>query len=98
MTQHTTTPDADLIQRARDIAADTFVKIEAARGKKPSQFETFAKWGEHIDSYSKFMREGAYDNDIVVQSTLVALASSHVEIMVADAMLVTAPAIESAVQ
>ena len=67
--------NADLIQRARDIVADAFVAEVTSKGYKPEQFDTFAKWGEHIDSYSRFMREGAYDNDIAVQSTLVALTS-----------------------
>ena len=75
MTQTQTELSADLIQRARDIVADAYAKSEVTRGTKPTQYATFAKWGEHIDSYSRFMREGAYDDDLAVQSALVALAS-----------------------
>lgn len=62
------------IQIARNIVADAFVREELNRKEKPAQFATFMAWGEHIDSYSRFMREGAYDSNIAVQSALIALS------------------------
>jgi len=73
MTQ--TTPNADLIQQARHIVADKFLEIELSRGKKPSNHDSFAAWGRHLDDYAKFMREGAYDDNLAVVATLAALAS-----------------------
>jgi hypothetical protein len=76
MTQTIETPEVDAtLQKARNIVADTYLKVETARGKKPDSFATFAAWGQHIDDYSRFLREGAYDDDIAVQSALAALQS-----------------------
>ena len=61
-----------LIQQARDIAADQYIRLEM---KRASNRHTAAEWAEHIQSYAAFMREGSYDDDISVQSTLVALRS-----------------------
>lgn len=69
--------DETLLQRARDIVADVFVVQEAARGKS-NQFDTFEAWGRYVDSYAKFMREGAYDDDMAVVATLTALQSVQV--------------------
>ncbi|MES2781912.1 MAG: hypothetical protein V4657_03885 [Pseudomonadota bacterium] len=64
-----------LIQQARDIVADKYLEIELARGVKPSNQDTFASWGRHLDDYTQFLREGAYDNDLAVVATLAALTS-----------------------
>ena len=69
--------DSDNLQRARNIVADKFIAAELAKTEKPTNFPTFANWGHHIDDYSRFMREGAYDDDVAVQSTLEALNSSR---------------------
>lgn len=61
------------LQLARDIVADAFIAAELARTERPSNFSSFEAWGRHIDNYSGFMREGAYDSDIAVVSTLAAL-------------------------
>jgi len=74
MTQTFETPEVDAtLQQARNIVADTYLKVETARGKKPDSFATFAAWGSHLDDYSRYLREGAYDDDIAVQSALAAL-------------------------
>lgn len=65
----------DLIQRARDIAADTYVRLEVSRTKLPTTHASHEAWGRHIDYYSRFMREGAYDDDVSVQAALSALSS-----------------------
>lgn len=64
---------AALIQRARDIVADTFLEAKVATGKKPTSFATIELWLKHSSDYARFMREGAYDDDIAVQATLTAL-------------------------
>lgn len=69
------TQTAELIQQARNIVADKFLETELARGFKPSNHDTFAAWGRHLDDYARFMREGAYDNDLAVVATLAALTS-----------------------
>jgi len=74
MTQIFETPEVDAnLKLARNIVADTYLKVETGRGKKPDSFATFAAWGHHLDDYSRFLREGAYDDDIAVQSALAAL-------------------------
>ena len=65
---------AEMIQQARDIVAYAFVVAETTKGIRPVQYKTFAAWGAHIDSYSQYMRDGVYDDDLAIQSTLVALA------------------------
>ena len=72
---YTQAAHAALIQQARDIVADIFVQMENARDKKPKQFATVSAWAKHIEDYSKFMREGAYDDDLAVQSAFIALGS-----------------------
>lgn len=62
-----------LIQQARDIAADQYIRLQM---KNPNGDQTLFVWARHIQRYSDFMREGAYDDDISVQSTLVALRSA----------------------
>ena len=68
--QHT----PELIQRARDIAADVFVEYSLRQGK-PSSHETFKAWGDHLDTYSRFTRDGSYDDYRDVQIAIAALAS-----------------------
>lgn len=63
-----------LIQQARDIAADQCIRLAM---KNPSGDQTLFVWARHIQRYSDFMREGAYDDDISVQATLVALRSTQ---------------------
>ena len=67
--------NAELIQKARDIVADIFVQMENAKTTKPAQFQTVAAWAKHIEDYSAFMRAGAYDDDLAVQSAFIALGS-----------------------
>ena len=61
-----------LIQQARDIAADQYIRLEI---KRASHRHVATEWAEHIQSYTAFMREGAYDDGISVQAALVALRS-----------------------
>jgi len=63
---------ASLIQQARDIAADQYVRLEM---KHASDRHTFVEWSEHIRSYAAFMRSGSYDDDLSVQSALASLRS-----------------------
>lgn len=53
-----------LSQRARDIAADTVFRINSASTTHDP---------ENTAAYCQYMREGAYDDDPVVQATLTAL-------------------------
>ena len=62
-----------LIQQARDIAADQYIRLEI---KRASHRHTYAEWADHIQRYSDFMRRGFYDHGEAVQSTLVALRSA----------------------
>jgi len=64
--------DQAILQQARNIVADKFVAIETKR-VRPAQYTSFEAWGRHIDDYSRFMREGAYDNDLAVVATIAAL-------------------------
>jgi hypothetical protein len=75
MTQTIQERNAAYLQKARDIVADIFVQMENAKDKKPVQFETVAAWAQHIEDYAKFMRGGAYDDDLAVQAALIALGS-----------------------
>ena len=61
-----------LIQQARDIVADQYIRLEM---KRASHHHNAAEWADHIQSYTTFMREGSYDDDVSVQATLVALRS-----------------------
>ena len=63
-----------LIQQARDIAADQCIRLAM---KNPNGDQTLFVWARHIQRYTAFMREGAYDDDISVQATLVALRSTQ---------------------
>jgi hypothetical protein len=64
----------DLTQLARDIAADQYIRLAM---KRASQRHTATEWAEHIQSYTAFMREGSYDDDISVQSALAALRGAQ---------------------
>jgi hypothetical protein len=62
----------NLIQRARDIAADQYIRLTM---KNPTNGRNAVSFAEHVQRYSDFMRSGAYDDSIEVQSALVALRS-----------------------
>ena len=61
-----------LIQRARDIAADQYIRLEM---KEATVDRSATEWAKHIQSYTGFMRAGAYDSSVEVQSALAALRS-----------------------
>jgi hypothetical protein len=63
---------SDLLQRARDIAADQYIRMEI---KRPNPRSTFIEWSAHVEKYAEFMREGRYDHLEVVQTALAALRS-----------------------
>jgi len=63
---------ADLLQRARDIAADQYIRLEM---KRPTSFATLTDWAAHIPAYEAMLRNGALDNDREVQTALAALRS-----------------------
>lgn len=73
----------DTLQRARDIAADTYVRMEeanlAANGAPDlSAIEgqikhTDDSWRDFIASYAHYMRKGCYDEGLPVQIALAAL-------------------------
>ncbi|CAB4120799.1 hypothetical protein UFOVP5_36 [uncultured Caudovirales phage] len=63
---------SDLLQRARDIAADQYIRLSM---KDPTPDHSFEKWSAHVECYSGFLRKGAYDQDLAVQTTLAALRS-----------------------
>jgi len=65
--------EVSLIQRARDIAADQYIRLEM---KDPTPRYAATEWAAHIQSYTAFMRGGAYDNDLAVVSALAALRSA----------------------
>ena len=65
---------SSLIQRARDIAAEQYIRLEM---KNPTPYRVATEWAEHIETYAAFMREGAYDDTISVQTALVALRSAE---------------------
>ncbi len=75
MTQTTKERNAALIQKARDIVADIYEQMQNARDGKPENFETEEAWAKHIKDYSGFLRSGAYDEDLAVQSAFIALGS-----------------------
>lgn len=61
-----------LIQRARDIAADQFIRLQV---KNPTRLRPAIEWAKHVEDYAQFLRDGAYDDDIAVQAPLAALRS-----------------------
>lgn len=63
---------ADLIQRARDIVANVYIEQQAKRGRSET-FSSNEAWERHKNAYVSYMREGAYDDDISIQATLIAL-------------------------
>lgn len=63
---------SDLLQRARDIAADQYVRLEM---KRPTPFRTLAEWGPHVAAYSEMFRKGSLDGSGEVQTALAALRS-----------------------
>lgn len=63
---------SDLLQRARDIAADQYIRLEV---KRPTPHRTLAEWGPHVAAYSAMFREGSLDHTGEVQSALAALRS-----------------------
>ena len=62
----------DLLQRARDIAADQYIRLEM---KNPTPRQDFQGWSKHVERYASFMREGRYDDGCEVQTALAALRS-----------------------
>ena len=66
---------APLIQLARDIVADQYLAQQALRDPITPAGYTPEEWQSHVTSSAKFMREGAYDDDLAVVSALVALKS-----------------------
>ena len=72
----------DILQRARDIAADTYVRMEEARlaADGPPQISDYDgnpytedSWREFTAGYTQHMRNGAYDSVLAVQVALAAL-------------------------
>lgn len=61
-----------LIQQARDIAADQYIRLQV---KSPTPHYSASEWAKQVQTYSTFMREGAYDDDLAVVATLEALRS-----------------------
>lgn len=74
-----------LIQRARDIVADVYVAKAAARAANPAG-QTQEEWDYHVASYSSFLREGAYDDELSVQATLIALQTIDAETLLRAAI------------
>lgn len=74
------TANPELIQRARDIAADAFISCSMADALgvvARSHNGSFGEFGRHIDEYARFMREGAYDSDMAVRAALMALTEAQ---------------------
>ena len=68
-----TTENETLLQQARNIVADAYL---ANLPNKGPSFDSFEKWRKHVDDWTCFMRRGAYDDDLAVVATLVALKSN----------------------
>lgn len=68
---------AALIQQARDIAADQYIRLEM---KDPTPFRAASMWAEHVQTYAKHIRQGGFDNGLPVQAALAALRSIAVPI------------------
>ena len=64
---------SDLLQRARDIAADQYIRLSI---KNPTDQHGFAFWAAHVERYSGFIRDGGYDQKAEVQTALAALRSA----------------------
>lgn len=67
------TDNDELLQRARDIVAETYLKAQMAHGKKPSHYATYKEYFDLMTDYAKYMRQGAYDDELTVQAVLAAL-------------------------
>lgn len=63
---------SDLLQRARDIAADQYIRLSI---KNPTPNHTLVEWADHVASYARILREGGLDHDREVQTALAALRS-----------------------
>lgn len=63
---------SDLLQRARDIAAEQYVRLSI---KNPTPNYSLIVWAEHITAYARITREGGFDSDGEVQTALAALRS-----------------------
>ncbi|KUR71207.1 hypothetical protein AQZ52_11085 [Novosphingobium fuchskuhlense] len=61
-----------LIQRARDIAADQYIRLEV---KRPTPLRTLEEWAPHVAAYSDMIRQGSFDRNIEVQTALAVLRS-----------------------
>ena len=62
-----------LIQRARDIAADQYIRLQV---KNPTPHRRAVEWAQHVETYADFLRDGAYDDSVAVQTALAALRSA----------------------
>ena len=62
----------DLLQRARDITADQYIRMQM---KRPTRGYSLTVWAEHVAAYARILREGGFDNDLEVQAALAALRS-----------------------
>lgn len=62
----------DLLQRARDIAADQYIRLSM---KAPTDQRELRFWADHVERYSSYIREGLYDHKAEVQTALAALRS-----------------------
>lgn len=63
---------SDLLQRARDIAADTYLRLQV---KNPTPDRTLQQWAGHIPAYEALLRNGDLDQEREVQTALAALRS-----------------------
>lgn len=61
-----------LIQRARDIAADQYIRLSV---KDPTPHRLATEWAEHVVQFSEMLRDGRFDHDRAVQTALAALRS-----------------------
>ena len=59
-----------LIERAREIAADAYIRDEL---KNPTPFRLATEWAAHIETYVTFLHDGSYDRTREVQTALLAL-------------------------
>jgi len=61
-----------LIQRARNIAAEQYIRQQV---KRPTPDATLTQWAKHIEEYSGYLRDGSFDREREVQIALAALRS-----------------------